>query len=195
MPYFPCTTSRAISTRDSTAATRVAPVSQTPYVGLMLSPQALSSKSPSKPPNHPKWAVPRSVSNSAHVFGRLRDGYGMTHPSHHPSPPTTSIACRRLLAHEVAFVLQVSPWRVAQMRRKGRRLASIGLTVEQIAAEGGLPPTHRGNFPSDLLPLIEEEPLAQIALKRIREGSLVAPWIPDLSDAPRPLSIVFRQYR
>lgn len=98
----------------------------------------------------------------------------------------------RLLPQEVAFLLQTSVWQVYQMRRKGRRLRAEGRSDVEIIEAGALPPTHRGNFPSEILPFLKREPIAVVVMERLLEGVLFVPWTTDPKAQPAPLTSVFR---
>ena len=97
----------------------------------------------------------------------------------------------RLLPQESAFILQKTLWQIEQLRRKGRRLRFEGLTNPQIARAGALPPTPRGNYPSEILPLISENEIAIVALRRIVDGQFHVPWTSDKQAQPAPLVAIF----
>jgi hypothetical protein len=100
----------------------------------------------------------------------------------------------RLLPQEVAFILQISLWQVQQMRRKGQRLRAEGQSNSEIIEAGGLPPTHRGNFASEILPFVKQNPIAVLVMTQILDGTRVAPWTADPKALPTPLASAIGRY-
>jgi hypothetical protein len=115
----------------------------------------------------------------------------MPYYTHIPNQPTRPGPAERvnprLLIQETAFVLQKSPWQVEQLRRKGRRLRFEGFSDFGIAEAGALPPTPKGNFPSEILPLICNNETAIVALRRIVDGEYHVQWVADKKAQPLPL--------